>query len=75
MKEPLPVPTLPYGYGGSPQASMGMYQQPGATAQQYPHVRNLERSLENIRIIYIANKSCEVQGLCADLHICREFWH
>ena len=49
MKEPLPVPTLPYGYGANPQPSMGMYQLPGSTAQQYPHVRSIERLLEKIQ--------------------------
>ncbi|KAJ7376371.1 Signal transducing adapter molecule 2 [Desmophyllum pertusum] len=39
MKEPLPVPTLPYGY--NPQASMGMYQLPGSTVQQYPQSAQL----------------------------------
>lgn len=41
MKEPLPVPTLPYGYGVNPQASMGMYQVPGSTGQQYPQAPQL----------------------------------
>lgn len=36
MKEPLPVPTLPY--AANPQGSMGMYQIPGSTMQQYPQV-------------------------------------
>lgn len=41
MKEPLPVPTLPYGYGASPQASMSMYQVPGSAGQQYPQAPQL----------------------------------
>lgn len=41
MKEPLPVPTLPYGYGSSPQASMSMYQAPGSAGQQYPQAPQL----------------------------------
>ncbi|KAL9962387.1 hypothetical protein ACROYT_G031486 [Oculina patagonica] len=41
MKEPLPVPTLPYGYGANPQASMGMYQLPVSTTQQYPHATQM----------------------------------
>ncbi|CAH3022563.1 unnamed protein product [Porites evermanni] len=36
MKEPLPVPTLPY--AANPQGSMGMYQIPASTMQQYPQV-------------------------------------
>lgn len=36
MKEPLPVPTLSYGYGSSPQAAMTMYQAPASLVQQYP---------------------------------------
>ena len=44
MKEPLPVPTLPYGYGSSPQASMSMYQVPGSVGQQYPQVRTMNFS-------------------------------
>ena len=42
MKEPLPVPTLPYGYGGSPQASMGMYQVPGIHNAAVPTSKNYE---------------------------------
>lgn len=41
MKEPLPVPTLSYGYGSSPQASMSMYQVPGSAGQQYPQAPQL----------------------------------
>lgn len=41
MKEPLPVPTLPYGYGANSQGTMGMYQLPGSTAQQYPQATQL----------------------------------
>lgn len=41
MKEPLPVPTLPYGYGVSPQASMSMYQPPASTLHQYPQAPQL----------------------------------
>ena len=44
MKEPLPVPTLSYGYGSSPQASMSMYQAPGSAGQQYPQVRTMNFS-------------------------------
>lgn len=42
MKEPLPLPTLPYGYGGSPQASMTMSQALASTLQQYSQVRDAE---------------------------------
>ncbi|XP_015751547.1 PREDICTED: signal transducing adapter molecule 2-like, partial [Acropora digitifera] len=41
MKEPLPLPTLPHGYGGNPQASMAMSQALASTLQQYSQAHQL----------------------------------
>ncbi|XP_029206876.2 signal transducing adapter molecule 2-like [Acropora millepora] len=41
MKEPLPLPTLPHGYGGNPQASMTMSQALASTLQQYSQAPQL----------------------------------
>ena len=69
MKEPLPVPTLSYGYGSSPQAAMTMYQAPASLAQQYPQVRDMEWLLSEI--VLSSGRGCDKKKGKLENYCCR----